>query len=85
MFDVTFSSQAAKFLRKADKQLAQRLVDKIEKLQNDPFPQDIKRVVNRTEKIFRIRAGAYHIQYNVLFEKNTVFISDIDKRPRAYD
>ncbi len=85
MFSVEFSSSATKFLKKAEKQLAKRLIERIEKLTDDPFPTDVKRIVNQKEKIFRIRVGDYRIQYSVYFEKNLIFISDIDKRERAYD
>ena len=85
MFSVEFSSSAAKFLKKTDKQLVKRLIEKIEKLETDPFPSDVKRIVNQKEKIFRVRVGDYRIQYSVYFEKNMVFISDIDRRERAYD
>ncbi len=84
MFIIEFSSPAEKFLKKAEKQLAQRITEKIEKLAEDPFPSDVKRVVNRKEKVFRIRVGKYRIQYSVFYERNLIFISDIDKRPRAY-
>lgn len=85
MFDVEFSSQAVKFIKKAEKQAVKRIIEKIEKLKQDPFPSDIKRVVNRKEKIFRVRVGDYRIQYSVIYERNMLFISDVDKRPRAYD
>lgn len=62
-----------------------RVVERIEKLADDPFPKDVKRVVNRNEKIFRVRVGDYRIQYLVMHEKNLIFISDIDKRERAYE
>ncbi|MBW6462073.1 MAG: type II toxin-antitoxin system RelE/ParE family toxin [DPANN group archaeon] len=84
VFDVEFSSHAERFLKKSDKQLAIRLLEKIENLSEDPFPADIKRVVNRNEKIFRIRVGDYRIQYSVDYKKNLIFISDINKRSRAY-
>lgn len=84
MFAIEFSNAAKKFLKKADKQLAQRLIKRVERLAVDPFPTDIKRVVNRKEKVFRVRVGDYRIQYSILYDKNMVFISDIDKRPRAY-
>jgi len=44
----------------------------------------VKRVVNKKEKTFRIRTGNYRIQYSVLHEKNILFISEIDKRAKAY-
>lgn len=85
MFDVEFSSHAAKFLKKSDKLLVQRIIDKIERLAKDPFPSEVKRVVNRKEKIFRVRVGDYRIQYSIIYDKNLIFISDIEKRPKAYD
>ena len=84
MFEIELSSHAKRFLKKADKQLAKRIIERIEKLGAEPFPTDVKRVVNRKEKIFRVRVGDYRIQYTVHYEENLVFISDIEKRPRAY-
>ena len=84
MFSIEFSSQAEKFLEKADKTLAARIIEKIEKLAEDPFPTEVKRVVNRKEKIFRVRVGDYRIQYSVFYESNTILITEIEKRPRAY-
>jgi len=84
MFEVSFSNSAKKFLKKAEKEIAKRVIDKIEKLSNEPFPSDVKRVVNREEKVFRVRVGDYRIQYSVFYDKNLLFVSDIDKRPRAY-
>lgn len=85
MFDVEFSSQATKFLKKAEKQVAKRIIEKAEKLRIDPFPSGVKKVVNQKEKIFRVRVGDYRIQYSVIYERNLIFVSDVDKRPRAYD
>lgn len=84
MFKIELSSHAKRFLKKADEQLAKRIIERIEKLGAEPFPTDVKRVVNRKEKIFRVRVGDYRIQYTVHYEENLVFISDIEKRPRAY-
>jgi mRNA interferase RelE/StbE len=84
MLSILDSSQVKKFLKKVDKQLAVRLIRRIEKLANDPFPKDVKRVVNQKEKVFRVRVGDYRIQYMVLYDRNLLFISEIDKRPRAY-
>ena len=66
-------------------QLAKRLIDKTEQLAQDPFPRDVKRVVNQKEKVFRVRAGDYRIQYCVFPDRNLLFITYIDNRERAYD
>lgn len=85
MFNIEFSSSSKKFLKKAEKQTAKRIIEEIEKLQEDPFPKDVKRIVNRKEKIFRVRVGDYRIQYIVQYDKNLLFVADIDKRSKAYD
>ncbi len=85
MFSVEFGSDAKKFLRKAEKDIAKRIIARIEKLKEEPFPQDVKRIVGKKDKIFRVRVGDYRIQYNILYERNLIFVSDIDKRERAYD
>ena len=85
MFSAEFGSDAKRFLRKAEIGIAKRIIARIEKLKEEPFPQDVKRVVGKKDKIFRIRVGNYRIQYSVLYERNLIFISDIDKRPRIYD
>lgn len=85
MFSVEFGSDARRFLKKSDKEIARRIIARIEKLKIELFPSDVKRVVGKKDKIFRIRVGSYRIQYSVFYEENTIFISDIDKRERAYD
>ncbi len=84
MFEIEFSSHAEKFLKKAEKEVTARIFAKIEKLSGDPFLGDFKRIVNKKEKVFRVRVGDYRIQYSVFYERNLIFISDIDKRSRAY-
>jgi len=44
MFDVRYSIRSMKFLKKADKILANRLVEKIEKLRENPIIHDTKTV-----------------------------------------
>lgn len=85
MLDLQFSSQARRFLKKLDKVNWEKIIEKIEELRKDPFPHKVKRVEGRKEKIFRIRVGDYRILYVVLNETNFLFISKIEKRPRAYE
>ena len=80
-----FGLDAVKFLKKSEKEIDERIFDRIEKLKVEPFPSGVKRVVGKKEKIFRIRVGDYRIKYSVFYDKNIIFVSDIDKRERAYD
>ena len=83
MLEVKYSNQVSKFLKKIDKELAKRLLNRIEKLQIEPFPQNVKRVEG--QKLFRIRVGDYRILYEVDRPGNLLGIVKIDKRERIYD
>jgi mRNA interferase RelE/StbE len=85
MLNIKLGNPAKKFLRKCEKQIYKRLIDKIRKLAVNPFPQDVKRIVGKKEKIFRIRVGNYRIQYAVFHEENLILITDVDKRAKAYE
>ena len=85
MFRIEFSNRSKKFLKKCEDSLYERLMVKIKSLKENPFPQDAKRVVGQREKIFRIRVGKCRIEYVVFHERNLIFISDVDNRPRVYN
>lgn len=85
MFQVLLGPSSRKFLKKCEKEVYDRVMKKVKELAINPFPADVKRVVGKEEKVFRVRVGNYRIQYVVFHEKNEILVSDIDKRPRAYD
>jgi len=84
MFKIFFGPSSRKFLKKCEKPLYHQIMDKIEELRINPYPSDMKRIVGRKEKIFRVRVGDYRIQYEIFHDKNDILITDIDKRSRAY-
>ncbi len=67
MFQIFFSSHTKRFLRKAEKEVYDRVIKKIKGLSVDPFPSDAERAVGRKEKVFRVRVGDYRILYVVFF------------------
>ena len=85
MFDIFLGPQPERFLKKAEKELRQRIWKKLNEFKSNPFPSDVVRVVGRKEKAFRVRVGAYRIQYYVFQDKKEIALFDIDKRERAYD
>jgi len=84
MFDVSYSSRSKRFLKKADKILAKRLIEKIEKLRKDPVIHDTKRV-GGSGSLHRTRVGDYRILYEVDYRNNLIGIIKIDKRSKIYD
>ena len=85
MLRIELGNPAKRFLKKCDKNLYERLISEIKSLSNNPFPQDVKRVVGRKEKVFRVRVGDYRITYIMVYEQNIILIADIDKRSKIYD
>ena len=58
IFEIEFSNQSRKFLKKSDKQLNTRIIEKISLLNVDPVPHNSARVIGE-DKTFRIRIGNY--------------------------
>ena len=84
MFDANYSNQAKKFLKKVDKILAKRLIEKIDELRNTPIIHDTKTIQGYEEKLFRVRVGDYRILYEVDYQNNKIGIVKIDKRSKVY-
>ena len=85
MLNVLLSSAAEKFLKKCESQLRDRIIHRIERQQENPFSADAKRIVWRPERLFRIRIGDHRVLYLVEYERNELFVADIDKRSTVYD
>jgi mRNA interferase RelE/StbE len=83
-FNISYSNRSKKFLNKADKVLVKRLIEKIEKLRENPIIHDTK-TVEGSKSLFRVRVGDYRILYEVDYKNNLIGIIKIDKRPRVYD
>ena len=83
-FDVSYSNRAKKILRKADKVIVKRVIEKIEKLRENPVIHDTK-TVEGSKGLFRVRVGDYRILYEVDYKNNLLGIIKIDKKPRVYD
>ena len=83
-FDVRLGAKSQKFMKTAVKVLYDRLFKKLERLGDDPFPPDAKKVAGQKEKTYRVRVGDYRILYLVLLEERTVLVVNIDKRPKVY-
>jgi len=84
MFDIKYSRQAVKFLKKIDKGLVLRILEKVERLKEIPIEHDSKSVKGYDEKLFRVRVGDYRVLYEVDHKNNIVGIVKIDKREKVY-
>ena len=86
MFSLEFSEKTKRFLKKLDKHIASRIVDRLENLKESPVPSDAV-FIGREEgdKVFRYRIGDYRALYKLKDSEKIVLVTKIDKRPRVYD
>ncbi len=83
-FSINYDTQPKKFLRKYDKHIVRRLIDKIEStLSENAVPHDAKTIVN-AHGVFRIRIGDFRVLYRVNYESQGIIVIKIDKRERIY-
>jgi mRNA interferase RelE/StbE len=84
-FSILYDKQPEKFLKKSDKNLSKRILDKIDELLiENPVPHNAKAMVGE-HGVFRIRIGDYRIIYRVNFVENKVIVFKIDKRSKVYN
>ena len=65
MLNIEFSNNSKRFLKNADKELYERVIERIEELKREPIPTDSKIVKGLKSKVYRVRVGSYRILYGL--------------------
>ncbi len=85
-FPAEFSTRASREIKKLDVQVKGRILERINRLEQNPFPQEVERVENfEGEKIFRVRVGDYRLLYVVRYNPSKLIVVKVDKRSRVYN
>ncbi len=83
-FSIEYDRQPKIFLKKLDKHLAKRILDKVDEcLKNEPVPHSAKPIVGK-HGVFRLRIGDYRALYRINYKENRIIIFKLDKRSRIY-
>lgn len=84
-FIIFYDKQPEKFIKKLDKYIAERILDKINEIfkQQSPVPHNAKTIVGK-HGVFRIRIGDYRALYRIDYESKMIIIFKLDKRPNIY-
>ena len=82
-YEVKYSNQALKFLKKLDKDIAKRILTKIGELKDSPYSSETSKV--KGTDYFKIRVGKIRIVYDINNKDKILGIVKIDKRERVYD
>lgn len=86
MLYVRFEKPAERYIEKLkDSILLKRILNKIEKLKETPFPSEAVRVEGyNKDKVFRVRVGDHRLLYYVNYDKSVIVVIAIDRRERVY-
>ncbi len=78
MLKLNFSKKTAKFLHKIPQKHGQQIALKIQSLQENPYPQDAKRLKGVLGNYTRVDSGEYRIIFELI--NDTIYLVLIGKR-----
>ena len=79
-FEVEFSSKSKKFLKKLQKNISLRILEKFEQIKENPF-----RFLEHYEgEGYKFRIGDYRALIDTDFENKILFVRVLDKRGKIY-
>lgn len=83
-FQINYDKPVLKFLKKLDKNISKRILDKIKQiLKEDIIPHNVKAIVGK-HGVFRIRIGDYRALYRINYQNKKIVVFKIDKRSKVY-
>ena len=81
-FEILFKESVWKDLRKVPKSHLKRILSRIEKLKDDPRPNDCEKLTGQA--LYRIRQGKYRIVYSVQDNELTIWVIKVGHRSSVY-
>jgi len=82
-FSIKWKSSAKKELKKIDRTEISKIFSEIEKLSQEPYPTNHKKLLG-TEHIYRIRVGNYRIIYSVINDELVIEVIRVRHRKEVY-
>ncbi|MEK6819515.1 MAG: type II toxin-antitoxin system RelE/ParE family toxin [Nanoarchaeota archaeon] len=74
-FTLDYDNQPRRFLKKQDKHISERIIDKIEEtLKENPVPHNSKSIINQ-HNCFRIRIGDCRVLYRINYQDKKIIFS----------
>lgn len=83
MYEIVLENPAEKFLKKLDREIQQRIINKLKELKNNPLlgvP-----LVGNLSGMYKLRIGNYRVIYAVKNEKMIILVLRIGHRKNVYD
>jgi len=84
-YNIKFSSDAEKSLKKLDKSTVKRVFIALDQLSNDPFNlPNTKKMKGKEENVYRLRVGNYRIIYEIINHELIIFVVRMGPRGDIY-
>ena len=80
-FQVKWTETALRSLKKLDKKTAKRIIEKVERIKENPFLY-VKKL--KGFPLYSLRVGKYRVILAIEFKKLVIFIVEMEHRKRAY-
>jgi len=80
-YQISYEKEALKELEKLESSVSRRIVEKIDRMSENPASCDIKKL--KASDYYRIRVGDYRVIF--IFENNLIKILKIGHRQQIYD
>lgn len=84
MYEIEFAPRVEKQLEKIPKDIRKLIFDRIEKLQDNPRPENIEPLQGLDAGLFRIRQGDYRIVYSIQDQRLLILIVRVVHRKEVY-
>ena len=85
IYNVEFSNEAKRFLKRQDKATVLRMLNAIETIRVSPSNHpNVKKLKGHEGDIYRLRVGDHRILYEILNDKIVIFIFKIGPRGDIY-
>jgi mRNA interferase RelE/StbE len=82
-FNVDFKPSVHKDFRRLPKPVVERVMKRIEKLKDEPFPHGVDKIEG-AERLYRIVVGDYRIVYEVATQAKQIMILYVRHRREVY-
>jgi mRNA interferase RelE/StbE len=82
-FRIEWKKSTQKDLRKLPANVAERIVEAVENLSDNPFPQGIEKL-SGSQHAYRIRIGDYRVIFEVVRESKLVEVQRVRHRKDVY-
>jgi mRNA interferase RelE/StbE len=83
LFAIEWKRSAVKELKRLPKDVVARLLEAVEDLRSDPFPDGVRKLTG-AEHTYRIREGTYRVVYSVAAARLVIEVIRVGHRKDVY-